>query len=290
MKKLRVLSLFDGIGGGRIALDRVGIPVEVYYASEIDRYAISIMQYNYPSTIQLGDINNLDFNNYKDIDIIIGGSPCQDLSIAKQNREGLKGEKSKLFWKFIEALEIIRPKYYLLENVASMKDTDKEAITEVLSKMYPSTECIMINSALLSGQNRKRYYWTNWHKTLPKDKGIYLKDILENGVGVGVEKQGKELKGVQKKSSCLMARDYKGFGNQQMTGVIETLEDGSKKLRRLTPLEYERLQTVPEGYTQYGIMNNKVVKISNTQRYKALGNGWTIDVIAHIFKDLKDVY
>ena len=283
MKKLKVLSLFDGIGGGRLALDKAEIPIDTYYASEVDKYAIAIMQYNYPDTIQIGDVTKIDFNDYKDVDIIIGGSPCQDLSIAKQNREGLKGEKSRLFWKFVEALEVIKPKYFLLENVASMKDTDRDAITDVLKKIYPNTEYIMINSSLVSAQNRKRYYWSNWHKTIPTDKNIKLEDILESGIGVAVEKQGKDVKHKQSKSCCLMARDYKGFGNQQMTGVVE--QDGN--LRKLTPLEYERLQTVPEGYTSLGIINDKVVKISNTQRYKALGNGWTTDVIAHIFKDLK---
>ena len=118
---MRVLSLFDGISCGRIALERAGILVESYYASEVDKYAISVAQKNYPDTIQLGDINTIDFKQFVGkIDLIIGGSPCQDLSVAKQNREGLSGKQSGLFWKFVEALETIKPRFFLLENVANV--------------------------------------------------------------------------------------------------------------------------------------------------------------------------
>ena len=177
---MKVLSLFDGISCGRLALERAGIPVEKYYASEIDKYAIAVAQKNYPDTIQIGDINTVHFTDFMDVDLIIGGSPCQDLSIAKQNREGLRGARSGLFWRYVDALATIRPKYFLLENVASMRNEDRDAITETLRKIYPETECIMINSALLSAQQRKRYYWTNWHVEQPQDKGILLKDILES--------------------------------------------------------------------------------------------------------------
>ena len=180
---MKVLSLFDGISCGRVALERAGISVDTYYASEIDKYAISVAQAIYPDTIQIGDVCKVDFVQYiGKIDMIIGGSPCQDLSIAKQNRQGLRGERSGLFWKYVEALETIRPKYFLLENVASMKNEDRDAITATLSRIYPETECIMINSALVSAQRRKRYYWTNWHVEQPEDKGIVLKDILEHQI------------------------------------------------------------------------------------------------------------
>ena len=131
-----VLSLFDGISCGRLALERAGIPVEKYYASEIDKYAIQVAQKNYPDTIQVGDVTKLNWEDYSDIDILIGGSPCQDLSIAKQNREGLRGARSGLFGKYVEALEVIRPKWFLLENVASMRNEDRDAITETLFKAY----------------------------------------------------------------------------------------------------------------------------------------------------------
>lgn len=174
---MRVLSLFDGISCGRIALERAGILVESYYASEVDKYAISVAQKNYPDTIQLGDINTIDFKQFVGkIDLIIGGSPCQDLSVAKQNREGLSGKQSGLFWKFVEALETIKPRFFLLENVASMSKENKDIISKALG-----VEPILINSALVSAQQRKRLYWCNWQVSQPEDKGILLKDILESG-------------------------------------------------------------------------------------------------------------
>lgn len=351
---MKVLSLFDGISCGRVALERAGIPVEKYYASEIDRYAISVAQAMYPDTIQVGDVNKLNYLELLDVDIIIGGSPCQDLSIAKQNRQGLRGERSGLFWKYVEALEVIRPKWFLLENVASMKNEDRDAITETLRRIYPDTHCVMINSALVSAQQRKRYYWTNWHVEQPQDKGILLKDILEttiadrdksraiissigrttereyfkknqgqlafepigaamrtreddNGKFKRLEVNGQEksnaltsvqtdsmicepvrlgeLPGVGKgqanriysvrgKSVCLNAL---GGGSGAKTGLYKIdLPDGDYIVRKLTPRECARLQTYPERCFD-------VANISNTQWYKAFGNGWTVDVIAHIF-------
>ena len=364
-KGIRVLSLFDGISCGRVALERAGIPVETYYASEIDKYAMSVAQAMYPDIIQIGDVCKIDFTQYiGKVDMIIGGSPCQDLSIAKQNRQGLQGERSRLFWEYIKALTIIKPKYFLLENVASMKNEDRDAITAVLRGIYPETECIMINSALVSAQQRKRYYWTNWHVEQPQDKGILLKNILESGTGCTAEHYAQKICNTPDKANTLMARDYKGFGNQRTNGVLEpvgaamrTREDGNGKfkrlevngqeksnaitsvqtdsmicepkrigtiagtigsqgsriysvrgksmslnangggggaktglykidlpdgdyiVRKLTPRECCRLQTYDERCFD-------VANISNTQWYKAFGNGWTVDVIAHIFKQI----
>ena len=298
---MRVLSLFDGISGGRVALERAGIPVETYYASEIDKYAMSVAQAMYPDTIQIGDVCKIDFTQYiGKVDMIIGGSPCQDLSIAKQNRQGLHGERSRLFWEYIKALTIIKPKYFLLENVASMKNEDRDAITAVLRGIYPETECIMINSALVSAQQRKRYYWTNWHVEQPQDKGILLKDVLENSadsVGAamrtredengkfkrlevnGQEKansittvqtdsmicepkrigtiagtigsQGSRIYSVRGKSVSLNAN---GGGGGAKTGLYKIdLPDGDYIVRKLTPRECERLQTLPDDYTKYGV-------------------------------------
>lgn len=305
---MKVLSLFDGISCGRLALERAGIPVEKYYASEIDKYAISVAQAMYPDTIQIGDVNKIHFTDYMDIDLLIGGSPCQDLSIAKQNRQGLRGERSGLFWRYVDALATIRPKYFLLENVASMRNEDRDAITETLRKIYPNTECIMINSALVSAQQRKRYYWTNWHVEQPKDKGILLKDILESGV---VDRS---------KSLSLSARYVGNFGSPEYTikryvnkgfsqivaepirvgeigkdgqeqhiysvrdskiGLYKVdLPDGDYIIRKLTPRECCRLQTYDERCFD-------VANISNTQWYKAFGNGWTVDVIAHVLNGIK---
>lgn len=186
---MKVLSLFDGISCGQVALERARIPVEVYYASEIDKYAIEITQKNYPATIQLGDVTKIDFTQFiGKVDLIMGGSPCQDLSIAGK-RAGLQGERSGLFYKFVEAIEVIKPKYFLLENNFGMP---KEAYEEISRLMgcYP----IMINSALVSAQTRKRFYWTNigpqdydlfGFPTVaipqPENKGILLKDVLESG-------------------------------------------------------------------------------------------------------------
>lgn len=321
---MKILSLFDGISCGRLALERAGIPVEKYYASEIDKYAIAITQKNYPDTIQIGDVTKINWADYTDVDLIMGGSPCQDLSIAKQNREGLRGARSGLFWKYVEALEHIHPKYFLLENVASMRNEDRDAITATLKKIYPETECIMINSALVSAQQRKRYYWTNWHVEQPQDKGVLLKDILETKDGIPAamrtrkDTTGKykrletkndnkansltsvqtdsmvcepirigELDGLGKgqanriysvcgKSVCLNAN---GGGGGAKTGLYKIdLPDGDYIVRKLEPVECERLQTLPDGYTG---------GVSATQRYKAIGNGWTVDVIAYILKGLK---
>lgn len=369
---MRVLSLFDGISCGQVALERAGIPVEVYYASEIDKYAIQVTQKNYPNTIQLGDVTKINFEEFiGKVDIIIGGSPCQDLSIAKQNRQGLHGERSKLFWKYVEALDVIRPKWFLLENVASMKKEDRDAITETLKMIYPDSECIMIDSALVSAQQRKRYYWTNWKVNQPEDKYLYLKDVLnldtneslQNKIvmykrtqSVRVRKHKvdienlKQLLSASKKlsklsnkkiaeilrkpitlvehwfrsdSSFSIPSDDVWFDLKHLLGIktdvfdkaitefevrdgrydssnriyhisgksptLTTITGGKQRkiiiddegdLFFLEPEHYETLQTLPLNYT---------AGISDRQRYKALGNGWTVDVIAHIFNGLKEV-
>ena len=212
MKPIKVLSLFDGISCGQVALERAGIPVEVYYASEIDKYAIQITQKNYPNTIQLDDVEKIDFTQFEGkIDLLIGGSPCTNLSIAG-NRKGLEGDESRLFWEYVRAIKECKPKYFLLENVESMSDSDKEIISKELG-CYP----IMINSSLVSGQNRKRYYWFNWGKKqynlfgfptcdipLPEDKGILLKDILESGIAD------------REKSLSLTSQYYKGITSKPL--------------------------------------------------------------------------
>lgn len=189
---MNVLSLFDGISCGQLALRRAGVRIDKYYASEIDKYAIQVTQHNFPNTIQLGDVTKVDFTQFVGkIDLLIGGSPCQDLSVAKKDRKGLDGSRSGLFFKYVEALRTIKPKYFLLENVASMRKEDRDTITKIMG-----VEPIMINSALLSAQQRKRYYWTNIpNVTQPEDKHILLKDILEGGA-----------MSYQDKSLCITAR------------------------------------------------------------------------------------
>lgn len=195
---------------------------------------------------------------------------CQGFSFAGKQLN-FEDPRSKLFFEFVRLIKECEPKYFLLENV-KMKEESKNVITNMLG-----VEPIEINSDSVSAQNRPRLYWTNIPNVIePQDKGIWVRDILEyEGTPVLVKNQGKEI-GVeeQKKSCCLLARDYKGFGNQGMTGVLT----GYGSVRRLTPIEYERLQTVPDNYTSI---------LSNTQRYKTLGNGWTVDVIAHILSFMK---
>lgn len=405
MKILRVLSLFDGISCGQVALERAGISVEVYYASEIDKYAIQVTMKNYPNTIQLGDVEKIDFTQFEGkIDLLIGGSPCTNLSICG-NRKGLEGDESRLFWEYVRAIKECKPKYFLLENVESMSDKDKEIISKELG-CYPC----MINSARVSAQNRKRYYWFNWGLMQynlfgfptcdipqPTDKGILLKDVLESGLSYqeksdcltaryqgatfphdyfrnqrtqvaepiiyqlprgynagGIKKdkspalttgqwqynnllvdiadknngevpkmfslynkqivedksptvtansnvsltrccsvgifssirlseydlgkgQAQKVYSVKGKSITLVAN---GGGQGGKTGLYKIdLPDGDYIIRKLTPIECERLQTLPDNYTE---------GVSNTQRYKCIGNSWTVDVIAHIFSYLKE--
>ena len=306
---MNVLSLFDGMSCGQIALKKLGAKVDNYYASEIDKYAIKVAKENFPNTVHLGDVTKITSVPYNvKIDLLIGGSPCQGFS-KSGNRLNFDDPRSKLFFEFVRILKLTKPKYFLLENVVMNKES-RDIISE-----YLGVEPIEINSNLVSAQSRRRLYWTNIpNVTVPEDKGIVIKDILEdNGIADLVINQGKHLYRADiKKSHCLMARDYKGFGNQSMTGVrrvgtaninghdilkrvydvngkaptLNTCGGGNrepkipiseKHWRRLTPLECERLQTVPDNYT---------LGVSNTQRYKMLGNGWTVDVIAHIFKNI----
>jgi len=284
---MKVLSLFDGISCARVALERAGIPVETYYASEIDKYAISISQKNYPDIKQMGNIVDMYTMPYwntcgNNIDLLIGGSPCQDLSIAKKDRKGLDGERSGLFWEYVRILKEVEPKYFILENVASMPKEAKDLITKEMG-----VEPIMIDASLVSAQSRKRLFWTNIPKvTLPEDRGIILKDIIENA-------DTDRLK-----SYCIDASYYKGAnwkqykekGRRQL--VVATLDEGTwakryeqirrvygveglAPIRKLTPVECERLQGLPDNYTE---------GISNTQRYKCCGNAFNVDVVAHILK------
>ena len=383
--KVNVLSLFDGISCGQQALERLGVEVGKYYASEIDKYAISITQKNYPDTIQLGDVakwHEWDIDWGK-IDLIIGGSPCQGFSMAGKQL-AFDDPRSALFFVFVDIrnhIQKFNPDVkFLLENVR-MKKEHLAVITE-----YMGVEPVMINSALVSAQNRVRFYWANWEITQPEDRGILLKDILETGVDADRDKAncittsntifntvitGGAMRGrynsdgkteqqlevqntgksnsittVQKDSLCvhvgtadlkghdsikrvyspdgksptlttmggghrepkvaiksvgeanarqrrnmkrldekgfsLTATAYKGDQSNGMTNITDNLT-----WRKLTPLECERLQTVNDNYTAQGVNDKgETVPISNTQRYRALGNGWTVEVIKHIFGGL----
>ena len=288
MKPLRVLSLFDGISCGQVALERAGIPVEVYYASEIEPSAIKITQKNYPETIQLGDVTKIDFAQFiGKIDLLIGGSPCQSLSITQsKTRQNLDG-KSKLFFEYLRAFETIKPKYFLLENVASMTDECKKVITSLIG-----VEPIFIDSNCFSAQDRPRLYWTNLPVNINnlKESHLCLADIMETNVNEKYfYKCSFDYLGDKKVSAILHINGHDilkrvhspnfkshtlttcGGGNTQK----KVMDNG--RPRKLTPLEYERLQTLPDNYTNC---------VADSHRYTACGNGWTVDVIAHIFKSL----
>jgi len=425
---LKVLSLFDGMSCGQLALERLGIEVDTYYASEIDKYAMQVTQANFPNTIHIGDVCNIKAEDYPNIDLILAGSPCQGFSFAGKQL-AFDDPRSALFFEFVRLLKEIKPKYFLLENV-KMKQQFQDVITEQVSACYPDFEGgdlfgsqikpILINSALLSAQNRQRLYWTNIPNIeQPEDKGIVLRDILEDNVedhylagehlqnnyqggnqlNPNYKSQANTIHDTEKKSGVIcagthgyangyvetkpkqvgIATDIKGHdilkrvyspdgksptlntmggGNrepkvvsgawrgrykedgtteqklelnqsgksnslttvQKDSVVVSTKpnqinpskkaggkqpymqdrvfhkkgkshaltesfasrthvgEENNLSWRKLTPLECERLQTVPDNYTNH---------VSNTQRYKMLGNGWTVEVIAHILNNIE---
>ena len=379
---MNVLSLFDGMSCGRIALDRLGIPVDKYYASEIDKYAIQVSEANYPDIIRLGDVCDVKAEDLESIDLLIAGSPCQGFSFAGKQL-AFDDPRSALFFEFVRLLKECKPKYFLLENVR-MKKEFLDVITEQVG-----VEPIMINSALVSAQNRVRYYWTNIPGIeQPEQRGIVLKDILEPNLesdlsekAIAYMNRGSEkwsggksraehyIKHESKKSNCLTANMHKGVpygviavdkpiqvgtaidinghdvlkrvyspdgksptvntcqgGNREpkvitggairgraydkegkridrdgisvankTTQMLELRKDNKSNAittvgkdslvvenevywRKLTPLECERLQTVPDNYTNH---------VSNSQRFRMLGNGWTIETITHIFKNMQ---
>jgi len=291
---MNILSLFDGMSCGRIALDRAGFNVGKYYASEIDKYAIQVTQANWPETIQLGDVTKwrewgIDWSS---IDLLIGGSPCQGFSFAGKQL-AFNDPRSKLLFVYVDILNHIKSKNqkvkFLLENV-KMKKEYMDVITRFLG-----VEPVFINSALVSAQNRQRFYWANWNIDQPEDKNITLTDILEAGspegtnpaaiVGRKLDEDGKRNDSLDSKPvQCLEVHEHgksRCLSTVAKNTVVSDLRagryPGSKAYRKLTPIECERLQTVPDNYTNH---------VSNTQRYKMLGNGWTVDVIAHIFRGI----
>ena len=285
MKPITVLSLFDGISCGRVALQRANIPVEKYYASEIDKYAIQVTQKNWPDTIQLGDVTKIDFSKYAgEIDLLIGGSPCQDLSTMGK-RAGLEGEKSRLFYKYLEAKNIIKPKYFLLENNVGMPQEAYEKISELMG-CYP----IEINSARVSAQNRRRYYWTNIGPKQynlygfptcdipqPKDKKIEMQNILTSGYATRKKTGALVVNGGDGKnrpSYKNLKQMWHRHNLHFLTLVLEE-EGNPTSARYLNRTERERLQTLPIGYTSC---------LDEKRAAGVIGNGWTVDVIAHIFK------
>jgi site-specific DNA-cytosine methylase len=302
-----VLSLFDGMSCGQLALKRAGVHVNKYYASEIKSHAIKVTQHNFPETIQVGDVTEVSAKNLPKVDLLIGGSPCQDFSNANKERLGLNGPKSSLFFEFVRLLRECEPKYFLLENVA-MTIEDNNFISGLLGVLP-----VRINSNLVSAQNRDRFYWTNipgegvdlfgTYITQPKDAGIVMSDVVDGYYPTEkshalLARDGSSWNGVT--AVKMFHRFYaKGFGNvifkseqhyldcksdydSKYDGIashidVATASNVYEGLRVVNRRECERLQTVPEGYTDC---------VSNAKAINLLGDGWTVDVIAHIFKGL----
>lgn len=278
---LNVLSLFDGMSCGQLALQKAGIKINQYFASEIKPHAIKVTQNNFPNTIQLGSVLDVKASDLPKIDLLIGGSPCQDFSSANKEKLGLQGEKSGLFYEYLRLLKECKPKYFLLENVA-MDDYSYAAISEMLGT-YPTN----INSELVSGQLRQRSYWTNIGPESfdlfgnrysmipqPRNKKIKFQDLLENGYTDRLKARCI----LESESRPLVSKD-KLFRRYNELGFINIVFDNpeckyNENIRILTQTELERLQTVPEGYTSILKRNDAAC---------LLGDGWTVDVIAHIF-------
>lgn len=273
---MKVLSLFDGISCGMVALERAGIHVERYVAYEIEENAIKVSHHNYPQIEHKGDVFKAEYKE-GEFDLLIGGSPCSWWSNARANRTDKEitpdGIGYKLFCEYLRALKESKVKYFLYENNYSISEEIKEQITKDLG-----VNPIMINSALVSAQNRKRCYWTNIpNVTQPQDKGILLGDVISSAVNGAayrnqVQKDGtlKACTNIRKdgKANCLIA--YMANKN-----CCVQMNDGS--IRPLTGEEFEILQTLPVGYTSC---------LSESKRKSVIGLGWTVDVIAHIFKGL----
>ena len=293
MDGINVLSLFDGMSCGQLALQRVGISYDKYFASEIDKYAIKVTQHNFPNTIQIGDVTQVKGDDLPKIDLLIGGSPCQGFSFAGKQLN-FEDERSKLFFEFVRLLKETNPKYFLLENV-KMKKEYQDVITE-----YLGVEPIEINSNLVSAQDRQRLYWTNIpNVTQPEDKHIYIEDIIQNDIEhtylpkTKLDYSNYDKLKVDKsvfKNTATQIGNSRKFGNSvRSNGKAFTLRrsnpngiiDEKYNIRYFTPVECERLQTVPDNYTNI---------VSDAQRYQMLGNGWTIDVIAHILKFINKDY
>ena len=282
-----VLSLFDGMSCGQIALNRASISYGKYYASEIDKHAIKVTQHNFHDTIQIGDITQVKGEDLPKIDLLIGGSPCQSFSNAG-NGSGFEG-KSGLFYEYVRLLKECKPKYFLLENV-KMKKEWQDIISSELG-----CEPIKINSNLVSAQNRERLYWTNIHIPELKDKGVFIEDILDENFDEKYWLKERNTELLLKKVNidnapniaCIDVYNKKVKTDRKCPTLtlphhnsIRLLQNG--KIRKLTPNECEKIQTVPLNYTD--------CEISDIHRYSMLGNGWTVDVIAHIFGGLHQHY
>lgn len=309
---MRVLSLFDGICCEHLALERAGIKIDSYDAYEIEKSAIKATQANFPDVVHHGDVTKEDFTKYRGkIDLLIGGSPCTQLSMAG-NGQGLKGAQSKLFYDYARALEEAQPKYFLLENVIMKKEWE-DIITNILG-----VEPIEINSALVSAQNRRRLYWTNIpNVTQPEDRGIKLEDILDD-VEFKNYKNPAAIRGRRLNKATIVGRRLDENGHRQdydktipISQCLEVRASNTDKSNCLTTVDKDNVLTpLPVGRYPDAFKNNLPFRYYTTKEMcrlqtlpdsflnmipesaarKALGNGWTVDVISHIFSFLPDEY
>jgi len=310
---MNVLSLFDGISCGHIALQKLGIKVDKYFASEIDKNAIKVTQHNFPETIQLGDVTQVSGKDLPSIDLLIGGSPCQGFSLSGKQLN-FDDPRSKLFFEFVRLMKEAKPRYFLLENV-KMKKEYQDIITE-----YLGVEPVFINSKDFSAQSRGRLYWTNIPFAQEYEKrDVLLRDVLQpyyadrtiddsevcrqlSALLETSKYRNAGLWGATQGTSFLWRRDSEGrvlvmrpdklkiqrigrigegtHKSEIITVLTQPFIFDGKDIRKISPLEAERLQTVPDNYT-------KLESMRDGSRYKMLGNGWTVDVVAHIFKGLE---
>ena len=293
---MKVLSLFDGISCGMVALERAGFPVDAYYASEIDKNAIAISQKNYPDIIRLGDVTRWREWDipWAEIDLLIGGSPCQGFSFAGKQLN-FNDPRSKLFFEFVDILNHIKKHNpnvkFLLENV-SMKKEYEEVITKSLGHVP-----VKINSRKVSAQDRKRLYWANFYFTSPKDRNVKASDVIGCECFAGamrgrrIDENGKRADSrrdlpIVQQIECRKDNKFNCVTTVSKDNVVVfskerffPAKENRSKWRYLTADEAEKLQTLPVGYTDC---------VSESARIKAIGNGWTVDVIAHILKGLKE--
>jgi len=282
---INVLSLFDGMSCGQIALEKAGIKVDNYFASEIKKHAIETTQRNYPNTIQIGDVTKIKASDLPKIDLLIGGSPCQDFSQANTERKGLKGIKSNLFFEYYRLLKELNPTYYLLENVIMLPN--HFATLSNYMQTYPFETC----GSLVSAALRRRLFWTNigpFYNDLygfrhcdipqPKDQKIYLQDIIEDGY-VCVKKSDSLL--TKRENYSNLKRVKKRYGKLPLGTIIfnDKTFTINENIRNFYQVELERLHNIPEGYTS---------NLSINKAHDLIGDGWTVDIIVHIFSFLNN--